>query len=69
MSSAEEYRQYADECFAWAKQAETDSERDLYLKMAEDWLRAIALLNTSVTPLTPSESDVTWQAVVLPPAH
>jgi hypothetical protein len=59
MSSVTEYRQYADECLGWAKQAATDSERDLFLKMAEDWLRAATLLGASAAPFAPLESDAT----------
>jgi hypothetical protein len=66
MPSAEEYRQYAYECLGWAKQAETDSERDVFLKMAEDWLRAATLLGTSATLLTCSEPDATPPAAVTP---
>ncbi|MGA7433074.1 MAG: hypothetical protein WBD33_03935 [Xanthobacteraceae bacterium] len=64
MPSAEEYRQYADECFAWAKQAKTDSERDIFLKMAEDWLRAATLSGKPAEPRTPL--DAILLATVLP---
>jgi hypothetical protein len=53
MRPAQEYRDYADECVAWAKQAKTDSERDLFLKMAEDWLRAAAVLTTKPSGWNP----------------
>jgi ribosomal protein L17 len=43
MSSAQEYRQFAEECVDWAKKATTDAERETFLKMAEDWLRAAAI--------------------------
>jgi hypothetical protein len=56
MSSVKEYRQYADECLGWAKQAKTDSERDIFLKMAEDWLRAATLLGASATPFASSDA-------------
>ena len=66
MPSVEEYRQYADECLGWAKQAKTDSERDLFIEMAEDWLRAATLLGASGTPRALSEPDATPLAAVLP---
>jgi hypothetical protein len=65
MPSVEEYRQYAEECLGWAKQAKTDFERDLFLKMAEDWLRAATLLGAPAAPLAFSESDATPLAAVL----
>jgi hypothetical protein len=66
MPSVEEYRQYAEECLGWAKHAKTDTERDLFLKMAEDWLRAATLLGASVTRPTCSESAAPPLAAVLP---
>jgi hypothetical protein len=51
--SAKEYREYADECLAWAKKATTDKERRDFLKMAEAWLQAAALL----TPTTKAASS------------
>ena len=66
MPSVEEYRQYADECLGWAKQAKTDFERDLFLKMAADWLRAATLLGASATPLAFSDPDATPLTAVLP---
>jgi hypothetical protein len=55
MPPTAEYRQYADECFAWAKQAETDSERDLFLQMAKTWMEA-ALLVKKAKPASASRS-------------
>jgi hypothetical protein len=37
---SKEYREYADECLAWAKTAGSDKERRSFLQMAETWLRA-----------------------------
>lgn len=48
MVSANEYRDYADECVAWAKKAATDAERDTFLQMAQNWLRAATILDTNL---------------------
>jgi ribosomal protein L17 len=56
MTSAKEYRQYAEECLTWAKQAKTDSERETLLKMAEDWLRAAAIEHNANAPVSPTRS-------------
>ena len=32
MSSAAEYRAYADECFGWARTAKTDREREIFYR-------------------------------------
>jgi hypothetical protein len=40
MATSKEYREYADECFGWAKTAKSDRERDVFLQMARTWLEA-----------------------------
>jgi hypothetical protein len=54
MSSAQEYRQFAEECVDWAKKAATDAERETFLKMAEDWLRAAAIAAQRDAPVPAS---------------
>jgi hypothetical protein len=41
-SLADEYRKYADECVTWAGHAKTVYACEMFLKMAQDWLRAAA---------------------------
>jgi hypothetical protein len=53
--TAAEYRQYADECLAWAKSAKTDHERDIFLQMAKTWTEA-ALLAKKAKPASASRS-------------
>jgi hypothetical protein len=50
MDTAKEYRDYADECVAWAKDAQSDTDRETFLKMARDWLRAATLVEAQTTP-------------------
>jgi hypothetical protein len=59
METAREYRQYAEECLASAKAAESDEERDLFLRMAQDWLRAATLMETETTPASSNVRDFT----------
>jgi hypothetical protein len=40
MTTADEFRQYAQECLEWAKKAETDDQRQSFLDMARDWTLA-----------------------------
>jgi hypothetical protein len=54
MPSATEYREYADECFAWAKQAKTDSERDIFLQMARTWMEAALISKERDTSSLPA---------------
>ena len=39
MKTAEEYRQYAEECIRWAGKAKTEEERKSFLDMAFAWTR------------------------------
>jgi hypothetical protein len=41
VATSKEYREYADECFGWAKTAKSDRERQIFLQMAETWLAAV----------------------------
>jgi hypothetical protein len=40
VSSARDYRKLADECLGWARTANSDKERRIFLQMAEAWLGA-----------------------------
>jgi hypothetical protein len=40
MIMAYEYRQMADECFGWARKAQTDEVRLCYVNLAQTWLEA-----------------------------
>lgn len=40
MSSAQEFREYAQECKEWARTARSEQEREIFLEMAETWLVA-----------------------------
>jgi hypothetical protein len=58
MPTAKEYREYVDECIGWAKSAETDYERDIFLQMAKSWMEAALIANgASSRPRTNPPSD------------
>ncbi len=40
MASAKQYRQYAEECLKWAKEAQSDEYREALIQLAQDWLLA-----------------------------
>jgi hypothetical protein len=42
--SAVEFRRFADECLRWAETTPSDKDRRDFLRMAEAWLHAAALL-------------------------
>ena len=38
MSKTDEYRQFADDCIAWARLATSDDQREQFLELAKKWL-------------------------------
>jgi hypothetical protein len=51
MTTAQEYRKFADECLRWADEAETEEFRNAFIQMARDWtLAALRLDGLSVPP-------------------
>jgi hypothetical protein len=57
MSTSDEYLQYAEECMAWARKAETDAERKTFLDMARAWTTAAAKANAGVIPVNGPAPD------------
>ena len=66
MTTPTEYREYADECFGWAKTAKSDREREIFLQMAETWLEAARRAETRQNPRNP---DGPARAGVSPHQH
>jgi hypothetical protein len=52
-ATSKEYRKYADECFGWVKSAKSDSDREIFLQMADTWLEVAILAEMSHTPIQP----------------
>jgi hypothetical protein len=50
MTTADEFRQYANECLQWADEAETDDQRQSFLDMARDWTLAAMRLEVAMIP-------------------
>jgi hypothetical protein len=62
VSSAEQYRSYADECFGWARTAKTAREREIFIQMAQTWLTAAVRAgvgDTAPQTIQPSLSPAT----------
>jgi hypothetical protein len=47
MALAREFRENADDCFVWAKTANSDRERAIFLDMARNWLEAASRVEGS----------------------
>ena len=56
MTTAKDYREFADECLGWAKTAKSDRERRIFLQMAEAWLNVAARLEARDRALRPTLS-------------
>ena len=52
MSTPDDYRVMAEECFRWARQAQTEDKRQAYLDVARTWLEVASGLPT-LWPLHP----------------
>ena len=56
--SSNEFRDFANECLDWAKTAKSDSERDIFLQMAQIWLEAAMRSERVPTKLERSRHEV-----------
>ena len=50
MTTAQDYRQFADECLRWADEAETEEFKDAFIQMARDWTLAALRLDGVLVP-------------------
>ena len=48
MSKADEYRQFADDCIAWARIAISDDQRDQFLELAKKWMREAEMIDQNI---------------------
>jgi hypothetical protein len=59
MKTAEEYRQYAEECIRWAGKAKTEEERKSFLDMAFAWTAAALRIEGLIEPVGADPSKPT----------
>jgi hypothetical protein len=61
MATAAEYRQWAEECFKWARDASDEDVRESYTKMGQHWLecaeRASSQQSSVASAMTRRKSD------------
>jgi hypothetical protein len=50
MTTAKEYRQFAEECLRWAEEADTEQDRAALLELARDWTMAAMRLEGVLVP-------------------
>jgi len=66
MKTAAEYRAMADECFKWAREAQTKEVRASYLQLAQVWLDTASKIDGHApnrSKLTPDEATETTRLV------
>jgi hypothetical protein len=56
--SSKEFRDFANECLDWAKTAKSDSERDIFLQMAQVWLEAAVRSEVGPTKVHQARHEV-----------
>ena len=59
MITPQEYRRMAEECFGWARQAQTDEVRLCYVNLAQTWLEAAAWIEGVSRHCSPVASPLT----------
>jgi hypothetical protein len=57
MTTAQEYRKFADECLRWATEAETEEFKDAFIQMARDWTLAAMRLE-GLSPPPPAGREI-----------
>jgi hypothetical protein len=58
MTTAAEYRKFAEECLRWADNAKTAEEKKTFLDMAEIWVKAARAKETNGhAPILPLDDD------------
>jgi hypothetical protein len=61
MITAPEYRQMAEQCFGWAREAQTDEVRLCYVNLAQTWLEAAGWIEDASWHRTQPQSSLVAQ--------
>jgi hypothetical protein len=55
MSKTDQYRQFANDCFVWARRATSDDQREQFLKLAKKWMSDAESIDQGIE-LPPNEA-------------
>jgi hypothetical protein len=55
MITSQEYRRMAEECFGWAREAQTDEVRLCYLNLAQTWVEAASWIDRASSQRSPAQ--------------
>jgi hypothetical protein len=64
-----EFRAFANECLDWAKSARSDSERDIFLQMAQAWVEAATRSEVGPTEVDRARHNVINRLAQISSAH
>ena len=62
MSKADEYRQFADDCIAWARIAISDGQRDQFLELAKKWMQEAEMIDQNIKVLRANKAKASEMA-------
>jgi hypothetical protein len=62
MSKADEYRQFANDCFAWARIAISDDQRDQFLELAKKWMQEAEMIDQNIKVLRANRAKASEMA-------
>ena len=62
MSKADEYRQFADDCIAWARIAISDHQRDQFLELAKKWMQEAEMIDQNIKVLRANKAKASEMA-------
>jgi hypothetical protein len=62
MSKADEYRQFADDCIAWARIAISDDQRDQFLELAKKWMQEAEMIDQNIKVLRANKAKASEMA-------
>jgi hypothetical protein len=63
MTTAAEFRKFAEECLRWAQKAKTTEEKKTFLDMAQTWVVAAAKVTNGRVPEVKPPGDAESKAI------
>ena len=58
----DEYRQFADDCIAWARIAISDGQRDQFLELAKKWMQEAEMIDQNIKVLRANKAKASEMA-------
>src|SRR5262249_58124760 len=65
MSKADEYRQFANDCIAWARIAISDDQREQFLELAKKWMQDAEMIDQGIEVRANKASEMAGREIDL----